>query len=104
MCDEQNKHQCIFDKAWIGRCKNSALPAKGVCEEHDRPCASCGAPATHSCDSTFGLVCGAPLCPDCEHELDEQGTNGWVSKHCRKDAQKYKPWYIQEAEKLRGSK
>jgi hypothetical protein len=47
----------------------------------------------------MGLVCGCPLCDDCEHELSPNGTNGWTLKHCRKDQQKYKPWWEQESAK-----
>lgn len=83
---------CQFRKAWIGQCKNEGEP---FCNEHaNLKCSSCGNPATRECDSTMGLVCGCPLCDDCEHELAEDGTNGYQSKHCRKDAQKYTPWYM----------
>jgi len=53
----------------------------------------------------MGLVCGAPLCADCEHEIAPDGTNGsgrsW--KHVRKGTQKFKSWWDQTpAERLRG--
>ena len=32
-----------------------------------KPCASCGAPATHECQATNGMICGAPLCDACQH-------------------------------------
>jgi hypothetical protein len=88
---------CTFTEAWIGRCKNEGYP---FCEEHSGcTCNSCGAVAVMNCDSTIGpLVCGSNLCADCEHELDENGTNGGTFKHCRKDAQKYEPWYAREVE------
>ena len=41
----------------------------------------------------MGLVCGVPLCADCEHEISDDGTNGRTMRHCRKDAQKFLPWY-----------
>lgn len=79
---------CSFDLAWIGKC------GKPNCEKHATlKCGSCGAPATHECDETMGLVCGVPLCADCEHEISDDGTNGRTMRHCRKDAQKFLPWY-----------
>lgn len=82
---------CEFVEAWIGKC------GKENCQEHKNlKCVSCGESATHSCDATMGLVCGASLCDQCEHELDEKGTTGFSFKHVRKTDQKYKPWYTQE--------
>lgn len=101
--------QCDFDEAWIGRCKNNK-----PCEKHDKlVCVSCGEKATRSCESTNGLVCGAPLCDACEHTLGSKGVTIGLSfsedkynkapahlqLHCRKDQQVYKPWYIQEIER-----
>ncbi|WP_310619642.1 hypothetical protein [Flexibacterium corallicola] len=79
--------KCAFDIAWIGKC------GKEDCKEHGNlKCVSCGAKATRECDATMGLVCGALLCGDCEHELDEKGTTGWGTGHVPKAEQKYKPW------------
>lgn len=83
--------KCEYGLAWIGSC--------GVddCTKHaDIKCSSCGAPATHECDATFGLVCGSPLCDDCTHELTPEGVNVSDLKHCKKTEQKHKPWYAQE--------
>jgi hypothetical protein len=91
------KDKCCFDLAWIGKCGQETLDGKELCPRHEKEkCAACGAQATHQCDETMGLVCGAPLCRDCEHEIDRRGTNGGVVKHCRKDAQKYKPWHAHQ--------
>lgn len=55
--------ECGFNEAWIGRCKN-----KVPCEKHSGlKCCRCGKPATRSCEDTFALVCGAPLCATCRH-------------------------------------
>lgn len=39
------------------------------------------------------MVCGAPLCDDCEHEVAEDGTNGGQMKHCKITDQKHEAWY-----------
>jgi hypothetical protein len=83
---------CNFIEAWIGKCKNEGDP---FCEKHTgKVCKSCGEVATSNCDETMGaFVCGSDLCANCEHEISENGTNGGTFKHCRKDAQKFTPWY-----------
>ena len=70
-------------------------------EEHlHLKCSSCGNTATHMCEETMGLVCGAPLCDDCEHTICENGCNSGAPLpkgykwHCRKDSQVYQPWYM----------
>lgn len=93
--------QCDFIEAWIGRCPMPAT-TNGKCDKHAvMKCASCDAPATHTCDETFQFVCGAPLCGECEHTIHENGTNGGLSappegmkSHCRKTEQRFKPWYL----------
>jgi hypothetical protein len=85
--------KCKFVKAWIGKC-NKEADDSGYCLEHKNlVCESCGAQATHTCAETMGLVCGAPLCDECEHEIAPDGTNGGVVRHCKKLEQKYTPWY-----------
>lgn len=95
--------KCGFEEAWVGPCD-----ADSPCKEHqDLKCASCGSQATRSCDETGQFVCGAPLCDDCEHTTAADGTNGGIGfnaqpapegmkKHCKKNDQKYKPWYGRE--------
>ena len=79
--------RCNFTPAWVGPC------GKSDCKEHTAlKCSCCGAPATRECSETFGLVCGAPLCLDCEHELTEDGVNFAGNRHVRKDNQKYTHW------------
>jgi hypothetical protein len=99
--------QCKFDKAWVGKCGKSA-DESDFCEEHKgTKCCSCGAQATHTCDETGQLVCGAPLCDDCTHNTHPQGHNGGVGfnahkwpegmkTHCKKSEQKFAPWYVDE--------
>lgn len=61
--------KCKFNEAWIGQCEAEA-DENGFCEKHKgKVCCSCGKPTTHNCDETMGLVCGAPLCDDCEHTI-----------------------------------
>ena len=95
---------CAWVEAWVGRCKNTPSE-NGYCDAHkDRKCASCGADATHSCEATMALVCGANLCDDCEHTLCANGCNSGASlpeglkAHCKKSEQVYNPWYLVESE------
>lgn len=67
--------QCRFTLAYVGRCESDALPGKTMCSKHDGlACRGCGAQATQECPSASSLVCGAPICDDCEH--DRPGTDG----------------------------
>jgi hypothetical protein len=97
---------CGFNEAWRGNCKKPAIK-NGKCEEHaDLVCASCGAPATHSCYETGQFCCGAPLCNDCEHTIADDGTNGNIGffrtaplpngmkEHCKKTEQVNFPWIV----------
>lgn len=90
---------CRFDLAWIGQCKNPA-DESGFCEKHkDIKCVSCGEQATHECAETMGLVCGAPLCDNCEHTIQSNGCNSGgdlpkgFKSHCKITDQVFKPWY-----------
>lgn len=94
--------QCQWTEAWVGQCENEAV-RDGYCEEHvGEMCVSCGEQATHSCSETMGLVCGAPLCDNCEHTIRENGCNSGaplpegLDAHCRKDEQVYESWWKQE--------
>jgi hypothetical protein len=93
---------CRFDKAWVGKCGKEA-DESGFCEEHKGiKCVSCGAQATRECPETIGLVCGAPLCDDCEHTIQSNGCNSCgelhdgLGAHCKKKEQVYKPWYMRD--------
>ena len=95
-------NQCKFDIAWVGRCEKEAIE-NGYCEEHkDWHCINCGEKATHSCHETFGLVCGAPLCDNCEHTIQSNGCNSGgelpegLGAHCKKSEQVYRNWLAQE--------
>lgn len=60
--------KCIFDLAWIGKCKQPTVPGENFCEKHlPERCCVCKGQATRECDATFSLVCGAPLCDTCRH-------------------------------------
>lgn len=81
---------CDFIEAWRGKCDNEP------CEDHkDLKCRSCGEPATHECDETNGLVCGVPLCNNCEHEISLNGTCSSYN-HVKRVDQKNLPWYHPE--------
>jgi hypothetical protein len=61
---------CNFDKAWIGKCKESNVEGKEYCEEHTKEvCSICGEQATHDCAETMQFVCGANLCGKLECKL-----------------------------------
>lgn len=94
--------KCIFDLAWVGQCKND-IDVEDYCKDHiTLKCVSCGKQATHECDETFGLVCGAPLCGECEHTIQSNGCNSGgtlpegLGHHCKINEQKNKPWYVDE--------
>lgn len=62
--------KCIFDLAWTGPCKQETVNGE-YCKNHSvTKCCVCGEQATHECGETFMLVCGAPLCDNCEHSQD----------------------------------
>lgn len=63
---------CQFEVSWVGRCATPST--NGWCSKHENlKCCSCGAKATHDCDHTGSLVCGAPLCKTCHHSLNGHG-------------------------------
>ena len=89
---------CGFVLAWVGPCNNE-MP----CTKHQDMKCSCGAPAVRECDETMGpMVCGSPLCGNCEHAIYRSGCNAPIDddpndvpRHIPKGTQKYKPWYAQ---------
>lgn len=92
---------CDFLVAWVGRCQHES-----PCEKHkDLKCVSCGSPATMSCDETGGLVCGEPLCNNCEHTTAKDGCNGTngselpagLGRHCKRKDQVFKPWFYRNS-------
>lgn len=105
---------CNFGVAWLGDCPAQVAEEGQRCEKHaNLKCASCNAPATHTCDETGQLVCGTPLCDNCEHAIAPDGTNGGVGfyttvpkemqkdwkTHIKKTEQKYEPWYARKENK-----
>jgi hypothetical protein len=94
---------CKFSRAWIGECDKEA-DESGFCREHGKEkCCVCGTQATRTCSETMALVCGAPLCDDCEHTTQSNGYNsqGELPKglhaHCRKGEQVFIPWFYPNA-------
>lgn len=106
------ENKCRYAEAWRGNCKEPA-DESGFCEKHKGiKCVSCGAQATHDCPETGQLVCGAPLCDDCEHTTAMEGTNGNIGffrtsplpegmkEHCKRCDQKVFPWYVTSLRKV----
>lgn len=66
------RRTCTWTVAWVGECGDPAVTGTDPprCADHNddwrADCANCGAQATGGCEATFGLVCGAPLCDDCD--------------------------------------
>lgn len=80
---EQLQAKCKFYKAWTGQCGEKCLDGD-YCERHSiTKCCSCGNQATHECSETFMLVCGAPLCDNCEH-IQETTPESWFT-HVKKE-------------------
>jgi len=51
---------CGYDMAWAGKC------TKNNCEDHKLiKCSYCGKKAVKDCGYCGFLVCGKPLCKDC---------------------------------------
>jgi hypothetical protein len=96
----KSKQKCNYGLAWEGKCEND----KPCIDHKDLICCSCGAPATHQCDSTGQFVCGCDLCDNCQHTIFPDGANGGVGfneqelpkeltgRHVRKCEQVYKIW------------
>ncbi len=57
---------CTFNLAYRGHCGVESDTDRCV-QHRGLYCAGCGAWATGECCHTMQLVCGAPLCRDCEH-------------------------------------
>lgn len=73
---------CIFVKAWIGYCGKQCQG--DYCEEHlKEKCSSCGEQANRTCSHTHGLVCGAPLCPNCKDVTFMEG-GSYKHRHVKK--------------------
>lgn len=94
--------KCSFQVAWRGACGEKVEDGE-YCPAHQNvTCCSCGEQATHECNETAILVCGAPLCNDCEHTIQSNGCNSGgqhpegLKGHCKKDEQVYKPWYMND--------
>lgn len=73
--------QCKFNTAWVGKCKNEAIPGSEYCAEHSKvKCSVCGEQAAHDCDLTDVLVCGSPLydSPKCRLQHLKRGHCGYL--------------------------
>lgn len=66
--------ECKFTIDWVGKCGKETVENTEYCEEYlGVECECCGEQATHLCPETLSLVCGVPLCDNCEHEYRENG-------------------------------
>jgi hypothetical protein len=71
-------NQCAFDVSWVGRCREAAEYDSEFCPKHNgMKCVSCKARATHDCDHTGALVCGAPLCDGCDGYQEPGASHGF---------------------------
>ena len=62
-------NQCKYWPSWQPQCR--AECEGDFCEKHAAIyCCVCRDKATHECDHTGQLVCGAPLCNNCEGHTD----------------------------------
>jgi hypothetical protein len=61
--------RCVFDEAWIGRCKNEVSGDTRFCWKHlGEKCSDCGKQAFKNCEATIGaFVCGSMLCSQHSH-------------------------------------
>jgi hypothetical protein len=74
----QKNHECAFDKAWIGPCGKPVPDGQKFCEVHQgSKCDGCGGQAILECPDAGSLVCGAPLCGECEGYQDKSAGRGW---------------------------
>lgn len=73
-----NPNRCTYVTYWGGQC-TSLGAVDGLCARHrGKTCEGCGSTAVVDCRQTVGLVCGAPLCAECEHLLGGgHGRAGW---------------------------
>jgi hypothetical protein len=100
--------KCRFVKEWVGTCTEDVIEGSDYCEEHSKlKCVSCGAQATQGCSETGSMVCGAPLCNECDHTTFPTGSNGGIGfralplpphmkHHCKKTEQRYHDWMCRE--------
>lgn len=73
-----NDSKCRFILAWCGPC-GKPVSKDGLCEKHAAMrCNSCKAQATRECEFTGGVVCGFPLCDDCEHAAVNDSNRGFL--------------------------
>jgi hypothetical protein len=72
--------RCVWDEAYMGRCKAEALPGSpALCAKHsDRECSTpeCNRTAVRTCDFAGQFVCGYPLCEACEHWWESDRKSG----------------------------
>lgn len=83
--------KCNYNKPWQGPCQNPVDSPLERCDEHkDRVCCSCGAPATRDCSMASSMVCGCPLCDDCEHSTARDALYAQLSKPGSRE--KFEEW------------
>jgi hypothetical protein len=62
------KTTCQYDEPYA-KCNNTVIKGSKFCVYHARlKCVQCQQAATHGCDNTGYLVCGAPLCEKHKHK------------------------------------
>lgn len=74
---------CTYELAWRGKCSEPCT--ERFCDKHMKErCVSCGEQSTQECDMASSLVCGSPLCDDCEHGFVKNENGWWVGVHRKK--------------------
>lgn len=75
--------KCLYDVAWVGKCKKETVDGSNYCAEHDnKKCRLCGKQAHLSCASTMmGFVCGLTLCNDCEQDHKYESHNAGLVQY-----------------------
>jgi hypothetical protein len=65
--------ECVYQPAWLCKCKKEALSGKVVCSEHlQTKCSNkgCSNQAIAECGEASSMACGAPYCSKCGTHID----------------------------------
>lgn len=59
---------CKYDVPYVGECSKQAITNSDYCWEHSRrTCDVCEKQATRGCSVAVSLVCGMPICNNCNY-------------------------------------
>jgi hypothetical protein len=92
--------ECVYDKAYQGKCGSPATGTPPVCMEHLNKKCWCGEPAVRECCVASSFVCGAPLCADHGCRLKAAGMTGsHGSYHSEKGHKQHEEFIAKQKEK-----